>query len=121
MKKLQKLDKKSRGFIWFLNFLWTVSLIFIFRIEHAGDRREGINQSVLQDVGIMLKNKTYDQLVELEKSIKKKINDETGIDIGYWESLLAQLKAHMARARLRERHKKLMQDKFSSLKKEVYI
>lgn len=69
----------------------------------------------------MLKNKTYDQLVELEKSIKKKINDETGIDIGYWESLLAQLKAHMARARLRERHKKLMQDKFSSLKKEVYI
>ena len=69
----------------------------------------------------MFKNKTYDQLVELEKSIKKKIDDETCIDIGYWESLLAQLKAHMARARLRERHKKLMQDKFSSLKKEVYI
>ncbi len=60
-----------------------LKFIIFFWIEHAGDRREGINQSVLQDVGIMFKNKTYDQLVELEKSIKKKIDDETGIDIGY--------------------------------------
>ncbi len=72
LKKLQRLDKNTKGFIKF--FFW---------IEHAGDRREGINQSVLQDVEIMFKNKIYDQLVELEKSVKKKINNETGIYIGY--------------------------------------
>lgn len=101
LKKLQKLDKNSR--------------------EHAGDRREGINQSVLQDVSSLFRGKTYEQLVELEKSIKKKIDDEVGIDIGYWESLLAQLKAHMARARLRDRHKKVLQDKLATLKKEQGI
>ena len=39
LKKLQKLDKNSR--------------------EHAGDRREGINQSVLQDVSSLFRGKTY--------------------------------------------------------------
>ncbi len=62
LKKLQKLDKNTRGFIKFF-----FKRNFFFWIKHAGDRREGINQSVLQDVEIMFKNKIYDQLVELEK------------------------------------------------------
>ena len=74
---------------------------------------------MLQDVGSLFRGKTYEQLIELEKSIKKKIDDEVGIDIGYWESLLSQLKAHMARARLRDRHKKFLQEKLTTLKKEV--
>ena len=100
LKKLQKLDKNSR--------------------EHVGDRREGISQAVLQDVTGLFKGKTYEQLIQLEDSIKKKIQFETGIDIGYWESLLAQLKAHMARARLRDRHQKVLGEKLISLKKEVF-
>lgn len=101
LKKLQKLDKDSR--------------------EHAGDRREGINQSVLQDVSGLFRGKTYEQLCDLELSIKNKINNEQGIDIGYWESLLSQLKAHMARARLRERHKDVLFNKLNSLKKQQGI
>lgn len=99
LKKLQKLDKNSR--------------------EHVGDRREGISQAVLQDVTSLFKGKTYEQLIQLEDTIKKKIQFETGIDIGYWESLLAQLKAHMARARLRDRHQKVLNEKLIALKKEV--
>lgn len=98
LKKLQKLDKNSR--------------------EHAGDRREGINQSVLQDVTSLFKGKSYDQLIKLEESIKNKIQFETGIDIGYWESLLGQLKAHMARARLRDKHQDVLYAKLHSLKKK---
>lgn len=90
-----------------------------FILEHVGDRREGINQSVLADVSGLLKGKTYEQLITLEETIKKKINEESGIDIGYWESLLAQLKAHMARARLKERHQKVLVKKLETLKKQV--
>lgn len=41
-----------------------------------------------------------------------------GVDISYWESLLSQLKAHMARARLRDRHQALLREKLSLLKRE---
>jgi hypothetical protein len=49
LKKLQKLDKNSR--------------------EHAGDRREGISQSVLQDITGLFRGRNYEQLVQLEESI----------------------------------------------------
>ena len=39
--------------------------------------------------------------------------------IGYWESLLQQLKAHMARTRLRERHQENLKLKLQKLKQEV--
>ena len=43
----------------------------------------------------------YDQLVLLEGQINQKINsNDPGTDVGYWESLLQQLKAHMARVRI---------------------
>ncbi len=76
---------------------------------------------MLQDVTSLFRGKTFEQLIELEETIKKKIKQETGIDIGYWESLLSQLKAHMARARLRDSHKKMLVEKFHRLKKEVLI
>ena len=119
LKKLQMKDKNSRGNFKSKKALISIYLIKIELIEHAGDRREGINQSVLQDVSSLFKNKTYNELIELEKNIKRKIDSEVGIDIGYWESLLSQLKAHMARARLKERHQKLLHEKLDKLKKEV--
>lgn len=101
LAKLQKLDKDSR--------------------EHAGDRREGMNQAVMQDVASLFRGKSTEQLVELEQSIKAKISNETGIDVDYWESLLGQLKAHMARARLREQHKRILTDRLNSLKRQQGI
>ena len=38
---------------------------------------------------------------------------------GYWESLLGNLKAHMARTRLRERHQEVLRKKLFKLKAEV--
>jgi hypothetical protein len=101
LRKLQLLDRNSR--------------------EHAGDRHEGINQSVLQDVTGLFKGKTYDQLIQLEESIRSKIQNDSGIDINYWESLLSQLKAHMARARLKDRHTKILYEKLQTLKKQQGI
>ncbi|XP_014666818.1 PREDICTED: cactin-like, partial [Priapulus caudatus] len=87
--------------------------------EHVGDRREGINDAVRTDVVRIFKGKTYNQLEMLQQQILDKIRSgEEGIDIGYWESLLQQLKAHMARARLRDRHQELLRKKLFQLKQE---
>ncbi|CAH1114335.1 unnamed protein product [Psylliodes chrysocephalus] len=86
------------------------------------NRREGIHQSVATDVTSVFKGKTAAQLAALEKHIESKISGKAdGIDIGYWESLLSQLKAHMARARLRDRHQESLRRKLQVLKAEQAI
>lgn len=57
------------------------------------NRREGIHQAVASDVTAVFKGKTATQLAELQQRIENKISSRAdGIDIGYWESLLSQLK-----------------------------
>ena len=55
----------------------------------------------------------------LQQQIQAKIDGQNAIDIGYWEALLQQLKAHMARARLRDRHQAMLRKKLFQLKVEV--
>lgn len=43
---------------------------------------------------------------------------QEGVDVAYWESLLGHLKAHMAKARLRERHQETLRMKLAKLKSE---
>ncbi|KAJ1530317.1 hypothetical protein ONE63_005234 [Megalurothrips usitatus] len=87
--------------------------------DTAVGRREGIHQSVAKDVASVFKGKTALQLEELQSKIESKINNKVeGLDIGYWESLLSQLKAHMARARLRDRHQENLRKKLQVLKAE---
>lgn len=81
--------------------------------------REGINHSVARDVTSIFQGKTAQQLDELKLKIESKLSGkEDGVDIGYWESLLSQLKAHMARARLRDRHQENLRKKLEMLKSE---
>ncbi|NXQ35654.1 CATIN protein, partial [Alaudala cheleensis] len=64
-----------------------------------GERRDGVNASVSSDVQSVFKGKTYNQLQALYQGIESKIQaGGPNLDIGYWESLLQQLKAYMARA-----------------------
>lgn len=82
-------------------------------------RREGIHQTVAKDVTEIFRGKTTQQLEELKKKIEDKLSNHTdGVDIGYWESLLSQLKAHMARSRLRDRHQEILKQKLEMLKQE---
>lgn len=82
-------------------------------------RREGIHQSVARDVTAIFRGKTTRQLEELRKKIESKIEKKNdGVDIGYWESLLSQLKAHMARARLKDKHQYNLRSKLELLKQE---
>jgi hypothetical protein len=82
-------------------------------------RREGIHQSVSQDVSKIFKGKTTSQLNELKRKIEDKLTSKAeGIDIVYWENLLSNLKAHMARSRLRDRHQYNLKSKLELLKRE---
>lgn len=100
LHKLRKLEKQSA-------------------YEAAVGRREGIHQSVAKDVAAVFKGKTAAQLEALQQQIESKISGKPeGVDIGYWESLLSQLKAHMARARLRDRHQENLRRKLEVLKAE---
>ncbi|XP_046398642.1 cactin [Ischnura elegans] len=100
LHKLRKLEKQSE-------------------YEAAVGRREGIHQSVAKDVASVFKGKTAGQLEALQSQIETKISGKPeGVDIGYWESLLSQLKAHMARARLRDRHQENLRRKLEVLKAE---
>lgn len=83
----------------------------------AVERREGINSAVASDVGELLKGKTAEKLEELKISIQSKLDGSVhGLDISYWESLLSQLKAYIARARLRDRHQDNLKAKLQMLK-----
>lgn len=85
--------------------------------EAAMGRQEGIHTSVVQEVASIFKNKTAPALLALKSSIEKKIAArQEGVDISYWESLLSQLKAHIARARLRDRHGANLKRKLEMLK-----
>lgn len=46
------------------------------------DRRDGINSSVNDDVGTIIKGKTTSQLIILEKAMQKKLEGGEGIDVG---------------------------------------
>lgn len=82
-------------------------------------RREGIHQSVARDITDIFRGKSTYQLDELKIKIESKINAKSdGVDVGYWESLLSQLKAHMARARLKDKHQENLRIKLELLKKE---
>ncbi|XP_056148781.1 splicing factor Cactin [Lampris incognitus] len=84
-----------------------------------GDRRDGINTSVSTDVQLVFKGKTYSQLQAMHSSIEMKIRaGGSNLDIGYWESLLQQVRVYMARARLRERHQEVLRQKLFKLKQE---
>ncbi|TSQ01595.1 Cactin [Bagarius yarrelli] len=98
MNKLRKLEASAKG---------------------PGERREGIHTSVSTDVQSVFKGKTYSQLQAMHLSIESKIQaGGPNLDIGYWESLLHQVRVYMARARLRERHQDVLRQKLFKLKQE---
>lgn len=62
-------------------------------IEDATSHRQGIHASIAADVSKVFQNKSVAELHKLQVSIEAKLAGPTvGLDVGYWESLLSQLK-----------------------------
>jgi len=87
--------------------------------EGETSSRQGVHSSVAKDVTSTFQNKTASDLEKLQQQIEDKLaNQKVGVDIGYWESILSQLKAYQARARLEERHRENLKQKLQILREE---
>ncbi|XP_065836381.1 splicing factor Cactin-like [Oscarella lobularis] len=80
------------------------------------DRRGGIHKAVGEDVHKLFDGKTHNELLDLKSHIMKRIRSGDAVDIGYWETLLQELKAHISKARLKESHQELLRRKLVHLR-----
>lgn len=86
------------------------------------ERREGINQAVTNEVTSVFIGKSPAQLATLQSQIETKIaSGAEGIDVSYWETLLSKLKAHMAKARLKEKHDENINNKLKEMREKQGI
>jgi hypothetical protein len=69
--------------------------------EQAADGRRGgiIDPGVQSSIEALLNEKSYEQLVELQRSIQAKLSSGDPVDVDYWESLLKNLLVWKAKVR----------------------
>ncbi|KAI9164663.1 hypothetical protein H9P43_008522 [Blastocladiella emersonii ATCC 22665] len=74
----------------------------------ATDRR--VSPAVYAEIQTLLHNKSMDQLVALEKSIRGKLDAAHAepIDVEYWEAMLDSVQVWQAKAQLRDYHCRLL-------------
>lgn len=89
--------------------------------ESATRHRDVINPAVHKDVDAIFKGKTHAQLLILQSQMKERMKSGGSIDVGYWESLLQQSDAYVAKARLKETHQKLLKKKLEEIKMESIV
>lgn len=79
------------------------SLLAHQRVKLRPESHEGrVMKSVGDDINRILAPKTYEQLEQLEKQIKAKLNSDEDIDLDYWEQLLRSLKVWKAKATIKK-------------------
>lgn len=88
---------------------------------HSGQDAEGGRNQMHSDVTVeieaILHGKTAEQLTAMQEQIQNKLKSSLdGVDVSYWERLLSKLKAHAARARLRDQHQIHLREKLRLLK-----
>ena len=67
-------------------------------IDLSAHHRQGIHAAVASDVSSVFVNKSVAELNQLQRNIETKLaGPTTGLDIGYWESLLSQLRGEVWR------------------------
>jgi hypothetical protein len=93
----------------------------------CNDRRQSRNgvasagravSSVSSDIDGLLRTKSHDQLVTLEKQIRGKLESNEPIDVDYWEQLLRSLLVWKARAKLKDIYESLISTRVENLRRQ---
>ncbi|KAK3076667.1 hypothetical protein LTS18_012394, partial [Coniosporium uncinatum] len=74
--------------------------------------------SVSVDVNKILGPKSFEELVNLETQIRKKLNSDESIDFDYWEHLLSSLLVFKAQAKLRKVSQDVIKARLDDLKQK---
>ncbi|KAI0347529.1 hypothetical protein BDW22DRAFT_1387867 [Trametopsis cervina] len=73
--------------------------------------------AVESDITALLRGKTYDHLVALQKTIQVKLASGEPIDVEYWENLLKKLLVWKAKAKLKTLHEVVVRNRLEQLRK----
>lgn len=74
--------------------------------------------SVVADINRLLSPKSYDELISLEKQIRRKLESREPIDTDYWEQLLKSLTVWKARAKLKSVYHTVIQSRVKELQSQ---
>ncbi|GAA5980875.1 hypothetical protein JCM10908_003898 [Rhodotorula pacifica] len=75
------------------------------------------NASVKAEITRLLNGKTHDQLVQLQHQVQAKLASGEVIDVDYWEGLLKELVVQKAKAKLRDMHEVVLNNRLEQLRK----
>lgn len=73
--------------------------------------------AVEADITALLRGKSYDHLVALQKSIQAKLTSREPIEVEYWEGLLKKLLVWKAKAKLKTLHEVVVRNRLEQLRK----
>jgi hypothetical protein len=76
----------------------------------------GISPQVRSSIMDLLRGKSHAELLTLQAEIRRRISSGSALDVTYWEALLEEMKSQLSMARLRERHKALIDKARESLR-----
>jgi len=82
----------------------------------------GITRQVEEQIVELLRKKTVDELERMQEGIKRKVVVESsvgGIDASYWERMVVESDAALAKARLRAMHQQYLEDKLLILREKA--
>ena len=85
----------------------------------AAERRAletGVSPQIRENIMKMLRGKSHGELITLQEEIKKRISSGDAVDISFWEAMLGEMRAQLARARLRERHQAMLEQALQALR-----
>ncbi|KAK4057670.1 hypothetical protein OIO90_001318 [Microbotryomycetes sp. JL221] len=83
---------------------------------YAAQRRA--NAAVKDEITALLAGKTFDQLVALQSQVQRKLASGEPVDVDYWEGLLKELIVWKAKAKLRDMHEIVLQNRLEQLRKK---
>ncbi|KAK0517614.1 hypothetical protein OC835_008103, partial [Tilletia horrida] len=84
----------------------------------AGGLTAQIDPQVRSEMNNMLAAKTPEQLLTLQSSVRAKLASGEPVDVEYWESLLRLIVVWRAKAKLRDLHEVVLQNRLEYLRKK---
>lgn len=85
-------------------------------IAYAAQTRA--NQTVKAEITRLLSGKSFDQLVQLQSQVQRKLSSGEVVDVDYWEGLLKELVVWKAKAKLRDMHEVVLSNRLEQLRKK---
>ncbi|KAG6832896.1 hypothetical protein H0H92_004780 [Tricholoma furcatifolium] len=73
--------------------------------------------AVETDIAALLANKTYDDLISLQRQVQSKLTSGEPVDTDYWEGLLKKLIVYKAKAKLKSVHEVVVRNRLEQLRK----